>query len=64
MCEILSPKRFQEYNDWINIGFCLHNINLDLFEVWNDLSKKYGGEKYKRGEISIGTYNIIKEKLV
>ena len=45
---ILSKKRANSYDDWINVGFCLHNIDLSLLPTWEKFSQQ--SKKYKRGE--------------
>lgn len=35
----LNPERANDYNDWLEIGMCLHHINRDSFEIWNEWSK-------------------------
>ena len=45
---ILSIKRTEKYEEWINVGFCLHNIGDALLEDWILFSKK--SKKYKEGE--------------
>jgi len=44
----LSVERANDYTEWLNIGFCLYNIDDSLIEVWDDFSKK--GDTYKTGE--------------
>lgn len=46
--DILSPARSDRYNDWQNLGWCLHNIDDRLLPIWVQFSKK--SDKYKEGE--------------
>lgn len=48
LLSLLSLKRADDYNSWIEIGFCLHNIDDSLIDLWIDFSKK--NNKYKEGE--------------
>jgi P4 family phage/plasmid primase-like protien len=48
LVEILSPKRADKYDEWINLGFCLHNIDDSLLESWVRLSSQ--SKKYQKGE--------------
>ena len=48
LCLMLSDSRVDTYNKWIEVGFCLHNIDLTLLDLWIDLSRK--SSKYKEGE--------------
>lgn len=48
LVSILSSKRCDRYDDWLNIGFCLHNIGDALLEDWIKFSKL--SKKYKEGE--------------
>jgi P4 family phage/plasmid primase-like protien len=44
LLDMLNINRCNNYNDWINVGLCLHNINdkyLLLWENWSKLSDKY-----------------------
>lgn len=34
----LNPDRAQNYADWVNVGLCLHNIHVDLLDVFLDFS--------------------------
>jgi len=47
---LLKPTRADNYDDWIKIGWCLHNINecVELLNAWVDFSKK--SKKFKVGE--------------
>jgi P4 family phage/plasmid primase-like protien len=45
---ILNPKRNNDYKEWIELGFCLHNIDDTLLELWIDFSRK--SPKFKDGE--------------
>jgi P4 family phage/plasmid primase-like protien len=49
LVDILSPKRADNYDNWIQLGFCLHNINkTELLKIWIDFSKQ--SIKYNPGE--------------
>lgn len=43
----LSTKRADDYNDWLNVGFCLYNISPECLSLWVEFSKK--SDKYKEG---------------
>ena len=45
---ILNPIRADNYDNWIKIGWCLHNIDYRLLKTWVDFSKK--SEKFVDGE--------------
>ena len=45
---ILSPKRADSYDNWIRLGWCLHNIDYRLLEPWVNFSKK--SDKFVEGE--------------
>ena len=63
----LSTNRTEDYDEWLNIGFCLYNINPcdELLQLWINFSKKskkfVGGEcedfwdKMYEGKYTIGT---------
>lgn len=44
----LSTKRADDYNDWLNVGFCLYNISFECLPLWVEFSEK--SNKYKEGE--------------
>ncbi len=48
LVEILSPKRADKYDEWINLGFCLHNIDDSLLETWVKFSSQ--SKKFVKGE--------------
>lgn len=48
LMDCLSDKRADEYSDWLNVGFCLYNINPNTLDLWIAFSKK--SDKYKEGE--------------
>jgi len=48
LVNMLSEKRYN-YEDWINLGMCLHNINDNYLDIWNNWSKK-DKAKYKLNE--------------
>lgn len=48
LVQILSPRRAENYNDWIRLGWCLRNIDFGLLSAWRDFSKQ--SNKYVEGE--------------
>ena len=48
LVEILNPKRVDNYEQWLNLGFCLHNIDDSLLERWVKISS--ASKKFKVGE--------------
>ena len=48
LVECLNKDRAEDYNKWLEVGFCLYNIDEDLFELWDVFSQK--SEKYTSGE--------------
>jgi len=46
--ECLSLERCNDYTEWLNVGFCLYNIDDSLIDVWDKFSTK--GDSYKAGE--------------
>ena len=44
---ILSDHRADDYEAWIQLGFCLHNIDYRLLEDWDNFSKR--SFKYEEG---------------
>lgn len=48
LLKIVSPLRAESYSEWLDIGFCLHNIDNGLLGNWIEFSKQ--SSKYKAGE--------------
>jgi P4 family phage/plasmid primase-like protien len=50
LVKCLSESRADKYDDWINLGWTLHNINEseELLNVWDEFSQT--GSSYKSGE--------------
>ncbi len=49
--QIMSDRRANEYNSWIEVGWALHNLgaeNQDLLDIWIEFSKR--SPKYADGE--------------
>lgn len=46
--ECLAPSRAEKYDDWINLGWVLRNIDYRLLETWVEFSKI--GSSYIEGE--------------
>jgi Primase C terminal 2 (PriCT-2) len=40
LANLLDPKRMDKRNDWIEVGWCLHNIDNRLLGTWEELSSK------------------------
>ncbi len=45
--DMLNKERNNNYNDWINIGMCLYNINTQYLLLWIEWSQK--SNKYEDG---------------
>ena len=45
LLNMLSEYRCNDYQDWLNVGICLYNINIQHLHLWNTWSKK--SNKYK-----------------
>lgn len=45
---LLSEERADDYNEWIRVGWALHNIDNSLLESWIDFSRL--SNKFKDGE--------------
>jgi len=43
----LSSQRANDYNDWLNVGFCLYCISPECLDLWEEFSKK--SDKYEEG---------------
>jgi P4 family phage/plasmid primase-like protien len=48
LVDILDPYRADDYQKWISVGLCLHNISDTLLDSWIKFSKK--SSKYIPGE--------------
>lgn len=48
LVDMLNPRRADAYNAWIELGFCLHNIDQSLLSAWVDFSTH--SKKFKEGE--------------
>ena len=48
LVDMLHIKRANDYNDWIRLGWVLHNIDDSLLSKWVEFSKK--SKKFKNGE--------------
>ena len=46
----LSPFRYTNYADWINVGICLKNLHPDLNDIWHEFSAKGEGYKFPEAE--------------
>ena len=48
LVKILDKKRAEGFDDWIRLGWCLHNIDYRLLDDWDEFSKN--SPKYQEGE--------------
>lgn len=46
--ERLSPKRGDDYNDWLRVGMCLHSLGVAGLGLWDNWSRRR--RNYKTGE--------------
>lgn len=60
LVSILSPKRADNFDEWIRVGWCLRNIDYRLLDDWIVFSKK--SEKFKEGECE-KNWNYMREGL-
>jgi len=47
LVKMLGPYRAENYMDWIQVGWCLHNIDHSLLQEWDEFSK--ASSKYEEG---------------
>ena len=48
LTKLLSADRSDSYKNWIEVGLCLHNIDISMLDSWIDFSRK--SSQYKEGE--------------
>ena len=53
----MNPVRASSYQEWLNVGICLHNIHPDLLEVYLDFSSQ-NEDKYNEADC-IQKWNTI-----
>lgn len=58
LINMLEKSRFDNYNDWIRVGFALYNTSFNLLETWKQISKL--SPKYKSGECEKYWFNDFK----
>ena len=37
---MLGAVRYDDYQSWVNVGMCLHNINPNYLVIWDEWSQK------------------------
>ena len=62
LAKCLSKERALEYNKWLDVGLCLHNINSDkMLDSWEEFSKQYpsyaNGSSKRRCESKWRSFN-------
>lgn len=55
----LSVERADDYKTWLDVGFCLFNIDDCLLELWDEWSQK--SDSYKSGECEKLWYKMTKK---
>jgi P4 family phage/plasmid primase-like protien len=58
---LLSEDRANDYQEWIRVGWALHNIDLSLLDSWIDFSKL--SNKYKDGDCNDRWYKMRNDGL-
>lgn len=48
LVDMLDPTQFDDYPNWMRLGWCLHNIDESLLGLWIEFSKK--SQKFVEGE--------------
>lgn len=48
LIKVLNPKRSENFDSWIKVGWCLRNIDYRLLDDWIEFSKQ--SSKYEEGE--------------
>lgn len=48
LVSLLSEDRYNNFDEWMRVGWALHNIDMSLLNVWIDFSKQCS--KFKEGE--------------
>jgi len=61
LCDMLSNDRLDNFDSWIELGFCLHNIDDSLLDVWIELSRK--SPKFQEGDCEKRWSNFKKDGL-
>jgi P4 family phage/plasmid primase-like protien len=62
LVKMLSKDRASNFETWVNVGFCLYNINKSLLDEWIQFSQKCG-KKFKHGECEKKWNNEFKYRL-
>ena len=61
LIKILSEERANGFEDWIRVGWCLHNIDFRLLDNWIEFSKK--SQKFEEGSCNEHWENMETEGL-
>jgi P4 family phage/plasmid primase-like protien len=60
LLDMLDVSRCNNYNDWINVGLCLYNINEKNLELWKKWS--HNSDKYEEGSCEVKWKSFNKKK--
>ncbi len=61
LCQMLDPKRFDDYQEWRNLGFVLHSVSKggeEGFKLWEIMSEKFNPESFAQSKCAIDMKNI------
>jgi len=61
LTKILASYRADEYDTWMEVGWCLYNISTTLLDVWIEFSRQ--SSKYKDGECDALWNNFTESNL-
>lgn len=61
LVDLLDSYRADSYEHWMEVGWCLHNIDDTLLDVWIDFSKK--SERFEKGKCEDVWLNMKDEGL-
>lgn len=48
LVQMLDKRRADNYHEWIQLGWCLHNLDVSFIDIWIGFSSE--SDKYKEGE--------------
>jgi P4 family phage/plasmid primase-like protien len=55
--DILDPSRYSDRNKWLNIGYILHSISVDYYDIWHYFSMKWDSYSEVDCDIAWNSFN-------